>query len=72
MISAVFASMIVAEQYFSLDSMTARSTCLRVEAAACHGVDQVDAGEDPGFLGRALRLGRHDAIGDRLRGLFSG
>ena len=47
--SAVFSSMAEAEQYFSCDSCTARSTAARGQVAAGHGEGEVDAGEDLGI-----------------------
>lgn len=57
-ISAVLASMIDAEQYFSCDSWTARSTVSRFQVAPRHREGEVDAREDLG-----VRLG---ALGVQL------
>ena len=65
-ISAVFASIWVAEQYLSFDSFTARSTWRGIEPSPGHRVPEVDPGEDPGLRFRALRLGVHGAVRDRL------
>jgi hypothetical protein len=65
-IAAVLASMIVAEQYFSFESLTARSTLPGVETTAGDRVYKVDLREHLRLIHRALRLGGDLNVGDGL------
>jgi molybdopterin synthase sulfur carrier subunit len=55
-ISAVFSNILEAEQYFSAESLTARSTTGRFQAVALEGVDELHLGEDLGVFAGALAV----------------
>ena len=58
--------MMVAEQYFSFESLTARSTCAGSRPSPRHDVVHADAREDLRILLGALGLELDHAIGDGL------
>jgi hypothetical protein len=63
-------SISVAEQYFSFDSLTARSNLVRVKSAPGNDVLEVDPGENLRLGRGALGFGLDHAVEDWLPRLF--